>query len=80
MRIFIRLLFYEYFMISGQDTLIGRVGRRAGFLFAYFLFTTMLFLIMTVLGKMPAFWSYFHVMGVTFLVTLAGVVAVRFLR
>ncbi len=79
MRIFIILLFYEYFMICGQDTLIERVGRRAGFLFAYFFFTTVLFLIVTVLGKMPVSWSYYHVMGVTFLVTLFGVVARRFL-
>ena len=79
MRIFIRLSFYEYFMTFERSTLVERVGKRAGFLFAYFLFTTMLFLIMTVLGKLPASWSYFHVMGVTFLVVLAGFVARRFL-
>ncbi len=80
MRIFIRFLFYEYLMVFEQDTSFKRFGEKAGFLFAYFFLTTVLFLILTFLNKIPVSWSYFHIMGVTFLITLFGILTRRFLK
>ncbi len=55
-------------------------GHRAGFLFSYAIFTTMLFFIMTWLGKLPANWNYIHVMGLTALIILLGLGIQRLLR
>jgi hypothetical protein len=37
----------------------------AGYLFSYFIFTTVLYFILTLLNKIPCEWTYFHVMIIT---------------
>ena len=49
-----------------------RAGKVIGFLFSYTLFTTILFFALLFIGKLPASWTYVHVMGMTFLILLVG--------
>ncbi|MAF35940.1 hypothetical protein CL622_02375 [archaeon] len=43
-----------------------------GYLFAYLLFTTILFFVLTFLNKLPGDWNYFYVMGMTFIIAVVG--------
>jgi len=57
-----------------KNKLIEILGERAGYLFTYFLLTTVLFFILTALNKIPKSWSYFHIMAITVLIALIGAV------
>jgi len=59
-------------MIFGQDKAMEILGEKVGYLFSYFLFTTILFLILVLLKKIPETWSYAHIMGITILIALIG--------
>ncbi len=63
-----------------QNKAVEKLGERVGYVFAYFLFTTILFFILSFLDKIPYSWSYFHVMGLTFLIAVFGYIVQRFLR
>lgn len=59
---------------------VERFGEKIGFLFSFFLFTTMLYFILFFLGKLSATWTYFHVMGITFSIVLVGMIFKRLLK
>ena len=63
-----------------QSKKIGGLGEKIGFIFAYFLFTTILFFILKLLNKVPASWGYFHIMGITILIILLGFLIQRLLK
>ncbi len=67
-------------MIFKKNKSVILFGERIGFLFAYFLFTTVLYFILSFLGKLPASWSYFHIIIITFCIVLLGMVTKRLLR
>ena len=67
-------------MIFEQNKSIESLGEKLGFIFSYFLFTTILYLILSLLKKIPESWSYIYVMGITILIALTGIVIKRFLR
>ena len=67
-------------MIFEQNNNIERLGEKIGYVFAYFLFTTVLFLILKLLNKIPNFWSYYNIMAITFVIALIGIVIKRFLE
>lgn len=52
---------------------VEKIGRITGYIFVYFLFTTILFYMFVLLDRFPASWSYLHLVGITFLITLLGV-------
>lgn len=56
------------------------IGRRVGYIFSYFLFTTILYFIFIVLEKMPDSWTYFHVMGITLAVLVLGLILKKALK
>lgn len=56
-----------------RDRTSEQIGERAGFFGAYLVFTTILFFILTYLGKLPEGWSYFHVAGLVFAIAAIGV-------
>ena len=66
-------------MLFEEDNSVQVFGERVGYASAYLLFTTVLFIVLTLLSKLPASWSYLHVMGVTFSISLLGVVTRRFI-
>lgn len=66
-------------MVFEQDRSLENLGEKLGSIFSYFLFTTMLFLVLTFTGKLQS-WTYFHVMGITLLVVLLGKIINRYLQ
>jgi len=64
---------------TGQLT-IEKLSEKLGYIFSYFLFTTILFLILILLKKIPESWSYFHVMGISILIAVIGITNRRFLK
>lgn len=58
----------------------SKVGEFSGFVFGFFLFTTILFLILKLLDKLPDTWSYLHIIGITVLITFTGTAIRRTLR
>jgi|TARA_Y100000310_G_scaffold312853_1_gene360594 hypothetical protein len=67
-------------MIFEENKTIEKIGEKSGYVFSYFLFTTILFFILILLKKIPESWSYIHVMGITILIALIGVAIKRFLK
>jgi len=67
-------------MNNVENKTIENFGKRIGYIFSYFLFTTILFFILTILKKIPETWSYAHLMGITTLIALAGTLVKRFLK
>lgn len=67
-------------MIFEENKNIEKVGGVVGYLFSYFLFTTILFFILVLLRKIPESWSYFHVMAITILIAFLGIIIKRLLR
>ena len=67
-------------MLFEQDKSTEKFSEKIGYIFAYFLFTTILFFILKLLNKIPGSWSYYHIIGITLVITLIGIVIKRFLK
>jgi|GEM_PF-1922954 len=67
-------------MNFGQDNSTESIGEKVGYVVAYLLFTTILFLVLNLTHKIPDSWSYFHIMGITFSIVLIGTVIRRVLK
>jgi len=67
-------------MIFEENKAIENLGEKLGYVFSYFIFTTILFFILILLKKIPESWSYFHIMGITILIVLTGTVIKKFLK
>jgi len=55
-------------------------GVNLGFLVSYFVFTTILFLILTFLGKIPKTSGYLFVVAITLGITVVGYITRRLLK
>jgi len=62
-----------------QNKKIENLGEKIGFMFSYFLFTTILFVILLLLNKLPNR-NYFYVMGITFFIVVIGEIIKRLLK
>jgi len=67
-------------MIFEQNKSIEKLGEKLGYVFSYFLFTTVLFFILMLVKKIPESWSYIHIMGIVILIALTGTIIKRFLK
>ena len=67
-------------MIFEKDRSAEKLGEKIGYAFGYFLFSTVLFYMLTFSAKMPAGWSYFHILGIAVLIVLLGSAIKGFLR
>jgi len=63
-----------------EQTRVRKFGKIIGYSFSYFLFTTILFYILTLTTKLPTSWTYVHIMGVTISISLIGIGIKRILR
>jgi len=59
---------------------IGNFGEKVGFIFSYLLFTTVIFFLFSLLGKLPSDWSYIHIMLITSIITFIGLVIGEYLK
>jgi len=55
-----------------QDKTWEGYGNKTGYVFGYFLFTTILYLILFFLKKMPETWQYWHIMILTLAIVIIG--------
>ena len=60
--------------------MIKENGKKIGYIFGYFLFTTILYLMLILLKKIPENWTYFHIMGITLIITITGALLKRLLK
>ena len=57
-----------------------RFGEKIGYILSYFVFTTILYFLLKLLNKIPSHWTYLHIMVITFLIALIGVLVARKLK
>ena len=62
-----------------ENKSLEKIGKKVGFIFSYFLFTTILFGIFMILNKLHGM-SYLHIMGITLLITSTGIIIKRLLQ
>ena len=67
-------------MIFEENKNIEAFGEKLGYAFAYFLFTTALYLLLALLKKIPENWSYLHIMLIALLIAAAGLAIKRLLK
>ncbi|MCF7862268.1 hypothetical protein K9M79_08590 [Candidatus Woesearchaeota archaeon] len=59
---------------------LEKFSERLGYVFSYFLFTTVLFLVFSLLQKVPPSWNYSHFMVITIGIALLGSFIKRMLQ
>ena len=59
---------------------LEKTGKILGFLCSYFIFTTILYALLTLTKKLPASWSYGHVVLITLGILGLGFIIKRLLR
>lgn len=57
-----------------------KCGEVVGFVFGYFMFTTVLFFILMLTKKLPLTWEYYHVMAITLCIFTIGKLIKRLLK
>ena len=67
-------------MISDENKTIEKLGEKLGYIFSYFIFTTILFFILSISNKISGPLSYIYVMVIVVLISAAGILIKRFLR
>lgn len=67
-------------MEDQREKKVERRGQKAGFYFSYLLFTVIIFLILTYLGKIPPSWNIYYIGGITLGITLAGSIIKKYLK
>jgi len=67
-------------MEFNKNNKITAIGEKLGYIFSYFLFTTILYIILNLLKKIPESWSYLNIMIITFIIALAGIIIRKILR
>ena len=67
-------------MFFGKNSRLENAGETIGFICAYFFFTSMLFIMLTFLNKIPVSWSFFHIMGITISIAAIGAILKGYLK
>jgi hypothetical protein len=56
-----------------------KFGKFLGFLIAYFLFTAVLFFVLSITKKIPSSWNIFYVAGITLSIVFFGIIIKKLL-
>ncbi len=67
-------------MIFERNDSIRKFGERLGYVFAYFLSTTLLFFALVLSHKLPASWSYLHIMIIVIIIASLGALITKILK
>tara|TARA_Y100000310_G_scaffold336305_1_gene420453 strand:- start:509 stop:709 length:201 start_codon:yes stop_codon:yes gene_type:complete len=59
---------------------VKKTGKVIGFLVMYIIFTTILYFILKLLGKLPENWNYMYVVLITIFIVLLGILIKLLLR
>ena len=57
-----------------------KIGEIIGYIFGYFIFTTILYFILVLLKKIPEDWDYFYVVGITLIIMVVGITIKKLLK
>ena len=57
-----------------QDATIEKIGEKVGFVFAYLMFTTILFFVLKFVHKIPLTWNYINIAEITLVVAITGLI------
>lgn len=57
-----------------------KLAQKLGYLFSYLIFTTVLFLVLKFLNKLPASWTYFDIAIITLLIVILGNILKKILK
>ncbi len=55
------------------DKSTEKIGKKAGFVLSCLVFATVLYLLLNLSHKLPASWTYVHILGITILIALIGI-------
>ena len=66
--------------IFKQDNSIEEIGQILGYLTSYFLFTTIMYFMLSVLNKIPPSWNYVQMIGITSIIIIIGTLLKRWMR
>ena len=55
-----------------ENTTVRKLGEKVGFFFSFFLFSSIFYLILSFLGKMPSYVRYIHIVTLVVVVCLIG--------
>ena len=58
---------------------LEKFSKRIGYLFGYFMFTTVLYFIFYILNKLPEWFNYGYIMLITALIVAIGMIAGKLL-
>ena len=67
-------------MYFEESNKIEKLGEKLGFVFSYFIFTTILYLILSFLNKIPESWNVLHLAPITLIIILAGLLIQKLLK
>ena len=63
-----------------SNNMAEKFGLVIGFLFIYFVFTTVLYFILSILERLPANWNYFYVMVLTAIIVFIGFAVRKYIK
>ncbi|MEK6922011.1 MAG: hypothetical protein AABX82_09030 [Nanoarchaeota archaeon] len=67
-------------MTQNSNASFFLTGKYSGYLFSFFLFSTVLYFVLFFTGKIPASWTYFFIFFITIPVAVAGFLIERYLQ
>ena len=67
-------------MFSEKNKTMEKIGKKIGYILGYFIFTTVLFYVLTYFNKLPSNWTYFNIMSITLITALIGIFLRRILK
>ena len=67
-------------MIFERSHKIENFGEKLGYIFSYFLLTTVLYIVLMLLKKIPVTWTYFNIMIITIIIALIGITFKKLLK
>jgi len=50
----------------------SNLGRYIGYILMFFIFTTILYFLLTILEKLPASWNYFNILLIVLMIVFIG--------
>ncbi|MBM3233652.1 hypothetical protein FJZ19_01005 [Candidatus Pacearchaeota archaeon] len=57
-----------------------KIAQKLGYLFSYLIFTTILFIILKLLNKLPDSWTYIDIAIITILIVILGNILKKILK
>lgn len=74
------MVIYQLIMQLDRYSKYYDFGNILGFSFSYILFSVTLYYLLSFLGKFPLSWTFFHIFGITALISVIGIVFNKVLK